>query len=164
MDNSTAKQALRLFTYGLYVATTADAAGETGAMLVNWVGQISFEPRMLSLAVEDSSHFLSVIRKSGVFAINVLESSQRDFAVHFGKSTFKAGDKLEGYKWTLGSTGCPILTAALGAVECRVVSAHPVGDHVLFIGEVVGANYDRDGEPLTMREAGFRDRGVLSWE
>jgi flavin reductase (DIM6/NTAB) family NADH-FMN oxidoreductase RutF len=159
MDNLTAKQTLRLFSYGLYVATTADNTGATSAMTVNWVGQVSFEPRMLSLAVENTSHFLGVLRNSGVFAINVLESSQREMAGHFGKSTFKAGDKLADYRWTAGSTGSPILAGLLGAVECRVVSEHPAGDHVLFIAEVVDAQLGRVGDPLTMREAGFRYSG-----
>jgi flavin reductase (DIM6/NTAB) family NADH-FMN oxidoreductase RutF len=156
MDQAVAKKTLRLFTYGMYVATTAGKRGDTGAMLVNWVGQVSFEPRMLSLAVENTAHFLDVIRDSGVFAINVLESGQREFAGHFGKATAKVGDKLIGYEWTPGSTGAPLLAEALGAVECRVVLEQPAGDHVLFLGEVVDAHYNRDGESLTMKETGFR--------
>ncbi len=159
MDNAVAKKTLRLFTYGLYVATTADKAGNTGSMLVNWVWQVSFEPRMLALAVENTAHFLDVIRESGVFAINVLESGQREFAGHFGKSTAKVGDKLIGYEWTTGSTGSPLLAEALGAVECRVVARQPAGDHILFLGEVVDAHYNQDGEPLTMKEAGFKYSG-----
>ena len=159
MDHAVAKKTLRLFSYGLYVATTADQEGNTGAMLVNWVGQVSFEPRMLSLAVENTAHFLDVIRDSGVFAINVLESNQREFAGHFGKSTAKVGDKLVGYEWSAGSTGSPLLAEALGAMECRVVMEQSAGDHVLFLGEVVDAHYNRDGEPLTMKEAGFRYSG-----
>lgn len=159
MDNAVAKKTLRLFTSGLYIATTANKGGETGSMLVNWVGQVSFEPRMLSLAVEDTAHFLGVIRDSGVFAINILESGQRELAGHFGKSTAKVGDKLEGHEWTPGSTGSPLLAETLAAVECRVRSEHPAGDHILFIGEVIDAHYNRDGEPLTTREAGFKYSG-----
>lgn len=159
MDNAVAKKTLRLFSYGLYIATTADQKGNTGSMLVNWVGQVSFEPRMLSLAVENTAHFLDVIRESGVFAVNVLESGQREFAGHFGKSTAKVGDKLVGYEWTTGNTGSPLLIEALGAVECRVVSEQPAGDHVLFIGEVVDAHHNHDGDPLTMKEAGFKYSG-----
>jgi flavin reductase (DIM6/NTAB) family NADH-FMN oxidoreductase RutF len=156
MDPVIAKKTLRLFTYGMYIATTANRSGETGSMLVNWVWQISFEPRMMALAVEDTAHFLGVLRESGVFAINVLETGQREFAGHFGKSTVKVGDKLEGYEWTPGSTGSPLLTEALGAVECRVISEQQTGDHILFVAEVVNAHYNRDGEPLTMKETGFR--------
>jgi flavin reductase (DIM6/NTAB) family NADH-FMN oxidoreductase RutF len=159
MDEAIAKKTLRLFSYGLYVATTTNQGGGTGAMLVNWVGQVSFEPRMLSLSVENTAHFLDVIRESGVFAINVLESGQREFAGHFGKSTAKVGDKLVGYEWRAGSTGSPLLAEALGSIECRVIMEHPAGDHVLFLGEVVDAHYNRDGEPITMREAGFKYSG-----
>jgi flavin reductase (DIM6/NTAB) family NADH-FMN oxidoreductase RutF len=155
MDSAIAKKTLRLFTYGLYVATTA-SEGETGSMLVNWVGQVSFEPRMLALSIENTAHFLEVVRKSGVFAINPLESGQRELAGHFGKSSAKVGDKLQGYEWTAGSTGSPLLADAMGAVECRVISEQVVGDHILFVGEVVDAHYNRDGEPLPMKETGFR--------
>ncbi|MEO5953648.1 MAG: flavin reductase family protein [Chloroflexia bacterium] len=159
MDNAIAKKSLRLFSYGLYIATTADKDGNRGSMLVNWVGQVSFEPRMLSLSVENTAHFLDVIRDSGVFAINVIDSEQREIAGHFGKSTAKLGDKLIGYEWTPGSTGSPLLAEALASVECRVTSEQPAGDHVLFIGEVVDAHYNRDGDALTMKEAGFKYSG-----
>jgi flavin reductase (DIM6/NTAB) family NADH-FMN oxidoreductase RutF len=159
MDQAVAKKTLRLFTYGLYIATTANKGGDTGAMLVNWVGQVSFEPRMLSLAVENTAHFLDVIRESGVFAVNVLESDQREFAGHFGKATARVGDKLIGYEWMPGSTGSPLLAETLGAIECRVVSEQPAGDHVLFLGEVVDAHHNRDGEVLTMKGAGFKYSG-----
>ncbi len=159
MDNAIAKKALRLFTYGLYIATTADGEGDTGAMTANWIGQVSFEPRMLSISVESDAHFLEVIRKSGVFAINVLESGQRELAGQFGRSTAKVGNKLEGYAYEPGSTGSPLLSEALGSVECRVVLEHPAGDHVLFLGEVVDAHFNREGDSLTMKEAGFRYSG-----
>jgi flavin reductase (DIM6/NTAB) family NADH-FMN oxidoreductase RutF len=159
MDNAVAKKALRMFSYGLYVATTADEGGATGAMTANWIGQVSFEPRMMSLSVESDAHFLEVVRRSGVFAINVLESGQRELAAQFSRATARVGNKLEGHEYTSGGTGSPLLADALAAVECRVVQEQPVGDHVLFIGEVVDAHLNREGEPLTMREAGFKYSG-----
>jgi flavin reductase (DIM6/NTAB) family NADH-FMN oxidoreductase RutF len=159
LDNAVAKKALRLFSYGLYIATTATENGDTGAMTVNWTGQVSFEPRMLSLAVENDAHFLEVIRKSGVFAINVLESGQRELAGQFGRSTAKVGKKLEGYNYTTGTTGSPLIEDALASVECRVVHEQPAGDHTLFLGEVVDAHVNREGDPLTLKETGFRYSG-----
>src|SRR3954464_2926270 len=108
MDDATARNALRLFTYGLYVATTATPDGERAAMAVNWTGQVSYEPRMLSVAVESDAHFLDVVRKSGVFAINVMESGQRELAGWFARHSAKVGDKLEGHTYTPGSTGSPL--------------------------------------------------------
>ena len=158
MDPAVAKKVLRQFSYGLYVVTSA-TEDDVGAFTANWVGQVSFEPRMLSLAVEQDAHALEVIRKSGVFAVNVLESGQRDLAGRFGRATAKVGNKLEGYEFERGSTGAPLLSEALGAIECRIVGETPAGDHVLFLGEVVDAHQNREGESLTLKEAGFRYSG-----
>ena len=158
MDPAVAKKVLRMFSYGLYIVTTA-ADGDVGAFTANWVGQVSFEPRMLSVAVEQDAHSLGVIRKGRVFAVHVLDSGQRELAGQFGRATAKVGNKLEGYEYATGSTGSPLLQQTLGAIECRVVHEHPVGDHVLFVGEVVDAHLFQEGESLTLKEAGFRYSG-----
>lgn len=159
MDTATAKKVLRMFTYGLYIVTTASEEGDTGAFTADWITQTSFEPRMLVLSVENDAHSLNVIRKSGVFAVNVLESGQRDLAAQFGRATAKVGNKLEGYSYERGSTGSPLMAEALGAVECRVVSELATGDHILFVAEIIDAHLNREGEPYTMKEAGFRYSG-----
>ena|SRR3712207_4797553 len=158
MDNATAKKALRTFSYGLYVVTSA-AGEEQSAMTANWVGQVSFEPRQVSVAVESDAHSLEVIRRSGIFAVNVLSGEQRELATHFSKQTAKVGNKLEGHIYTTGEEGCPILSEALAAVECRVVQDLPAGDHVLVIGQVTQAYVLNEGEPLTMKAAGFKYSG-----
>jgi flavin reductase (DIM6/NTAB) family NADH-FMN oxidoreductase RutF len=158
MDNATAKKALRLFTYGIYVVTSVEG-DEVAAMTANWVGQVSFEPRMVSVAFEEDAHTLELVRRSGIFAVNVLESGSREFAAQFSRAYSKVGSKLEGREYTRGDHGSPILPEALGAVECRVVLDNPVGDHVLIVGEVVQAYVNREGESLTMKEAGFRYSG-----
>src|SRR5947209_9191210 len=146
MDNAVAKKVLRLFNYGLYIVTTASEDGDVGAFTANWLGQVSFEPRMIVVAVEQDAHSLGVIRKSGVVAVNVLESGQRDLAGQFGRSTAKVGNKLEGYEYSAGSTGAPLLSETLGAVECRVAWEKQAGDHVLFAAEVVDAHLNHEGD------------------
>ncbi len=158
LDNATAKKVLRMFTYGMYVVTTSEG-DDLGAFTADWVTQVSFEPRLIAISVEQDAYSLGVLRKSGVFAVNVLETGQRELAGQFGRSTAKVGNKLENYQYTKGSAGSPLLAEALGAVECRVIQEHTVGDHILFIGEVVDAHLNREGEPLTMKETGFRYSG-----
>jgi len=159
MDPAIKKKSLRLFTYGLYVVTTQHGT-ESGAFLANWVTQCSFEPPLLALAVEQDAHSLAVLRASGRFALHVLESGQRELAGAFGRATAKVGAKLPGHPTEVGSTGAPLLTAeTLAAVECRVLSETPAGDHVLLIAAVVDAHAWREGVPLSMAEAGFRYSG-----
>ena len=159
MDPAIKKKSLRLFTYGLYVVT-AQAGEDTGAFTANWLVQSSFEPPMLAIAVEQDAHSLAVLRAAGAFAVHVLPSGAREFAGAFGRAYVKVGDKLAGHVTTPGSTGAPLLSDdALAAVECRIVTETPSGDHVLFLAEVVDAHFWREGAPLTMAEAGFRYSG-----
>ena len=164
MDPNTKKIVLRMFTYGLHVVTTrhapAGGAEERGAFLANWLTQCSFEPPLVMLALEQDAHALSVLQHGGMFAVNVLETGQRELAGWFGRHTSKVGDKLAGREINLSPSGLPLLPEALGWVECKLVSQLPAGDHVVVIGEVIEAGVNREGgTPLMLKETGFRYAG-----
>jgi flavin reductase (DIM6/NTAB) family NADH-FMN oxidoreductase RutF len=153
------KTVLRWFTYGLYVVTSRD--GESaGAFTANWLSQASFDPPLVMVSVEKDSHSLPIIRSSGQFTVNVLESGQRRLAGHFGKKTAKVGDKLADMEHYQTDDGLPILNDALGYVVCKISDEMDAGDSVVVLGEVVEAKVHREeGDPLTMAEAGFRHSG-----
>lgn len=160
MDAALKKTVLRLFTYGLYAAT-AKHGDEMSVMTVNWLTQASFEPPMLALAVEHDSHSRQVIEASGGFAVNILESGQRELAGQLGRTFAKHPEKTTDVSWKPGpATGSPVLDAALAWVECRVQGSLPAGDHVVFVAEVVEVgHHGREGAPLTLKEAGFKYAG-----
>ncbi|MBI3967605.1 MAG: flavin reductase [Chloroflexi bacterium] len=157
MDAEAKKTVLRKLTYGLHVVTTRSRSGDVvNGMTANWVTQVSFEPPLVAVAVENDSKTIELLRESAVFALNVLESGQRELAGTLGRAYAKRPDKLDGIATSPGETGCPILKDALGYVECRIVSSQSAGDHTLFVGQVVAAGVHRDGVPLPMSETGFR--------
>ena len=159
MDSATKKTVLRMMTYGLY-AVTAGHGDDVSVMTANWLMQSSFEPPMLTLAVEADSHTRSVIERDAAFAVNIYESGQRELAGSLGRTFAKHPEKIAGLDWHPGPvTGSPILTAALAWVECRVVNSVPSGDHVLFITEVVEVGLNREGAALTLKETGFKYAG-----
>lgn len=159
MDPAVKKQVLRLFTYGLYAITARD--GDTvSAMTANWITQVSFEPPLLALAVQNESHSRKVIEASGAFAVNIYETGQREAAGGLGRKFAKHPQKLDELESRPGpATGSPLLDLTLGWVECRVQSSTPAGDHTLFVAEVVEAGLNREGAPLTLAEAGFKYAG-----
>ncbi len=161
MNALTKKQVLRLFTYGLYVVTAHNDSAN-GIFLANWLSQCSFDPPLIMVAVENGSHTLPLIRASGLFAVHVLASGQREFAGMLGKSFRSQPDKLNKVRWHPSAvTGCPILEDTLGYVECRVTGELPAGDSTIVVGEVIEAQMQSEGEltPLTMRETGFKHSG-----
>lgn len=159
MEEAIKKTVLRMFSYGLY-AVTAKHGDEMSVMTANWMTQSSFTPPMVALAVESDSHSRRVIKASGAFTVNVYEADQREIAGKFGRTWVKHPEKLEGIAWRPGPmTGSPILEIALGWVECKVVGSLPSGDHVLYVAEVVEVGLNREGAPLTLKEAGFKYAG-----
>lgn len=156
MDPAIKKKVLRLFTYGLYTVT-ARHGDALSAMTANWLGQVSFDPPLLALAVENDSHSHQMIEASRAFAVNVYESGQRELSGRLGRTFAKHPEKLAELEWKPGpATGSPVLEIALGWVECRVQSSVPAGDHSLYVAEVVEAGLNREGTPLTLQETGFK--------
>ena len=160
LDTNTRKQVLRLFTYGLY-AVGVRRDDETNAFTANWLTQISFDPPLVALSVEREAWSWPLMEQTGLFTINVLAAGQRELAGRLGRSRHKVGDKLAGIPWQPAPvTGCPVLHEdALAYVECRLQDYHPAGDSWLVVAAVVNLQALRDGEPLTMKAAGFRHAG-----
>jgi flavin reductase (DIM6/NTAB) family NADH-FMN oxidoreductase RutF len=160
MDEAAKKTVLRHFSYGLY-ALTVKHGGEEHGMTANWVTQASFDPPMVVVAVENTSKTVAMIRDAHHFAVNVLLEGQRELAGKLGRSSANTPQKLKGIKTKPAPiSGAPVLTDALGWVECRVVATLPSGDHTLVLGEVVAAGVEHEGaEPLTLEETGFKYSG-----
>ena len=158
MDATIKKQVLRSFTYGLFAISCADQ-GEVNIFTANWVTQVSFEPPLLALSVENDSKSLPMIQRSRKFTVNILRSGQRELAGKLGKSAIQHPDKFAGIEYTPGINGCPILTDALSWVACEVRHSVEAGDSPLLVAEVVDTGVIGDGQPLTMNEAGFRHAG-----
>jgi flavin reductase (DIM6/NTAB) family NADH-FMN oxidoreductase RutF len=160
MDLLVKKQVLRLFTYGLYVVTCVDG-DEVNAFTVNWLTQVSFEPPLVAVSVENTSKSLPMIQRSQRLTINVLRSGEegRALAGQLGKSALKSPDKLQDVRFDLLEDNTLLLHEALGWVTCEVRQTVEAGDSTLLVAEVVNAGMQAEGEPLTMRAAGFRHAG-----
>ena len=158
MDQVAKREVLRMFTYGLYALTVPEETGGHGAT-VNWVTQTSFEPPMIAVSIEKNSHCIELIRKHGVFAINVYKADQRDLAGTLGRRYANRPDKFQGVAWAQGITGAPVLSDALGHLECRITGEVDSGDSVLFVAQVVEAGVQGQGLPLTMQASGFKHAG-----
>ena len=159
MNQDAKKTMLRRIPYGLYALGVHD--GERGhAMTVNWVSQCAFEPPMLTISVELESRSLPLLRAAGAFALSVFPTGARSLAGKLGRASANVPDKFDDVPHHSGPvTGSPILDDATGWIECRIVSEHPAGDHVVMIAEVVEAGVNNDTPTLTMAETGFRYSG-----
>ena len=154
MPPEAAKPALEQISYGLYVVGSKDG-DEVNGMTANWLTQVSFDPRMVALAVELQAHTLANIKASGVFSVNVIAEADTYLIEKFVEPQERAGNKLGDVEFRTGVTGCPILAGALSWLECEVAQYILTGDHELVVGRVVDGGQNREGDPLTLRAMGW---------
>jgi flavin reductase (DIM6/NTAB) family NADH-FMN oxidoreductase RutF len=159
MDEAAKKTALRMIPYGLFVMTVKDGDKMTGAA-VNWLTQASFSPPLVVLGAKADAPSTQMLANSGKFLINVLETGQVPLASAFFKHVEPEGNKLGGAEFTPSPNGLPVLKDAIAWWECQVRDTVAIGDHTIFVGEVIEAGvHKEDGEPLTLAETGFKYGG-----
>jgi flavin reductase (DIM6/NTAB) family NADH-FMN oxidoreductase RutF len=154
MDPAIKKKALRMITYGLFVATSRDDSGPA-AGTVNWISQSSFTPPLIMVAIKGDSALHRAIANSRGFIVHVVAKDQKDLATAFFRGAELSGDRLNGYLIEDGPNGIPLLIDPPAWFECRVVNQVGGGDHTVFVAEVVDAGVRKDAEPLTLPDTGF---------
>ena len=157
-DSAPASAALGAVVYGRAVVGSVSADGEPNGMTANWMSQVSFDPRLFAVAIQDDAHTRSNIDATGVFTISVLPEGSKDLSLKFTAKSTSGEGRLEGEPVTTHATGAPVLEAATAWIECRVVSQSHPGDHVVYVGEVIGGDIG-NGTSTTLRDTGMSYSG-----
>ena len=134
-------EALRDIEYGVYVIGSKKDDG-ADASIVNTVFQITSNPLTIAVAITKSNLTYQNIKASSVFTVSVLsQDTPLSFIGRFGFKSGRDTQKLEGIKHITGRTGAPIvLDNAVSYLEARVIKEIDVGDHAVFIAQVVEAD------------------------
>jgi len=131
------KDILRMFSYGLFVATSIGPEGPRAAT-VSWVSQVSFEPKRVAVALRRGTAICEAVQASRRFVLHMVGSQQPDFARVFFKGGPVGQDEIAGYRYQVSEGGMPIFEAAAAWLACEVVEdGNQDGDHALFIANVL---------------------------
>ncbi len=155
MEKSILHKILSKIPYGLYIVG-AKADGGLAAIIANWVGQVSFEPPLISISIEHDSDMKRHIEEAKYFSINMLRTGSTQTAKAFLKKSKPIPASINGKEITLGKHGSPFLNDAIASLECKVVNCIRAGDHVMFIGEVTDGTVHSEEEILTLKETGWK--------
>ena len=153
MDEKFKKQALRMFSYGVYILTSKFEDNYCAAT-VTWVSQASFKPPLISVCIKRDSASYTVVKERGKFLLHILSKDQKDLAASFFKQTTLENGFINEQKYQ-SQDNLPLLTAVPAYLKCRVLEIMEYGDHPLFLAEVKNAVVRRELEPLELRDTGW---------
>ena len=157
MDEKIKKQALRMFSYGIYILTSKIEDNYCAAT-VTWVSQASFDPPLISVCIKRDSFPYTIVKERGEFILHILGEDQKDIAASFFKQTILENGLINKQKYHL-QDNLPLLAAVPAYLKCKVVSIMEKGDHPLFLSEVKNAVVQTKLEPLELRTTGWNYGG-----
>jgi flavin reductase (DIM6/NTAB) family NADH-FMN oxidoreductase RutF len=127
------------------LALVGSASGEEwNAMTTSWITQLSMEPVLIGIGVDNKAVTHRLISEGGSFTVNLWSSEDTRPFVKFSKPAERDGNSLNGRAVRLSETGAPIFEEAIAWMECEVRQSHDLGTHTLFIGEIVDAGVNDD--------------------
>ena len=140
MSNDSIKDALKMMPYGFYAITSRNG-DDYNAMVANWITQVSFDPRLVAVALQRSCYSHGLVEKGRVFAINIFRAEDEEAMMPFTKGRSKNPDKMNSAQFQAApQTGCPVLSGAAAYIEFKVTQIVDTGgDHDIVVGEPVGA-------------------------
>ncbi len=154
-DGDPASDALLKHPYGIFLVGSRNG-DEMNLMTANWGTQVSFEPRLYTIFVEQDAHTRKLIDAGKVFTVSFVAADSEEIISFYTKPAEVIGSKLGEYDYSEApETKAPIHAGSVAWFECRVTDSRPVGDHIQYIGQVVGGAVNSDDPAWTLQELGW---------
>ena len=124
---------------------TCSDGEQDNVFTVAWTGIVNTIPPKTYISVRPSRHSYGLIKKSGVFAINLTTAPLVRAADFCGVHTGAKMNKFERCcleKAPASEIPCPILADSPLSLECRVTDVISLGSHDMFLADIVAVDVD----------------------
>ncbi len=122
------------------------AGDERNGMTASWISQLSMEPVLIGVSVDNTAVTHRLISQGGSFTVNLWDAEQTRVFVKFSKPATYADGTLNGRPVQEATTGAPVFSEAIAWLDCEVRHSWDLGTHTLFVGELVDGGIN-DDEP-----------------
>ncbi|MET9490724.1 flavin reductase family protein [Nocardia sp. NPDC006630] len=146
MEPQYLRTVLAQWATGVVVVTTLAEDGGRHGMTASSFTSVALEPPLVSVCVASAGATCRMIRRSGVFAVNVLGSDHEEVGSRFAGPGLD--DRFTAGRWDTATTGAAVLADAVAWVDCAVAACYPAGDHTIVLGMVQDAATPRPAAPL----------------
>lgn len=132
------------------LAVTVDKDGRPNAIGLAWWTFVSWDPKMVAISVGTGRYSYQCLKHLGEFALCFPSEGIKEGAWLCGVKSGRKVDKFKeaGFKQVPAKVITPpLIEGSTVALECRVVKEVEVGDHLLFVADIVAIH----GDPEQLR-------------
>jgi flavin reductase (DIM6/NTAB) family NADH-FMN oxidoreductase RutF len=145
------RSVLGRFASGVTILTARDDGGRDHGMTVSAFCSLSLAPPLVLACIDQATDMHGVLRTATHFGISILSDGQEALSRRFAELP---SNRFDGIGYSRGESGVVLLEDALAHLECRLISRHAEGDHVIYVGEVERADAMK-GMPLLYYRGGY---------
>lgn len=157
-DGRAFRDVLGAYPTGVVIVTASDGEARHG-LAVNSFTSVSLDPPIVSFCAGHSSTTWPDIRAAGSFAVSILGAQHEHVCRVFSATDVdRFEDPALTDAWASTPSGLPVLTDALGSLDCEIEAVHACGDHDIVLGRVTSmslAGASHELAPLLYHRGGF---------
>lgn len=141
-------KANRLINSGAVILVSSCYKDKENIITLAWNSPLSHNPPLLGVSIAKTHLSSELIKKSKEFVVNIPSLDLLDKVVFCGTHHGHDIDKFKEAKLTALKASrlvnTPLIKECIGHLECLLRDAKEVGDHILFIGQVVFASAEEE--------------------
>lgn len=129
------RDVMKYFASAVTVVTSALDSGELFGLTVSAFTSVSLNPPLVLISIRNESTATPLFQKAQRYCVNILAEDQQPIAEKFSLQG-EAG-RFQNLNYYIGKGGSPIIRGCIGYIDCRLEQTIVLGDHTVFIGEVI---------------------------
>jgi flavin reductase (DIM6/NTAB) family NADH-FMN oxidoreductase RutF len=119
-----------------------EAGDRSNAMTVSFFSEVAHHPTALWVSISPATHTHELIEETGKFTLAVLNQTQKSIALRCGTISGRDQDKCTELDLYKSPGGFLFLRGALASTGCAVRESVPLGDHTLFVADILESHLD----------------------
>jgi len=146
---------------------TSEGQYGSNIMACEWTHHISYSPGLIAVCIHARDATAENIKETKEFGVNICSTEQSVMSSVSGTNTGKSVDKIKvleelGFKFYKAKKIKTLMVKdAVINVECKLFKEILLGDHIMFIGEVVEASLNKNKDPLVYHKGKYWNVGKI---
>ncbi|OLO09330.1 hypothetical protein BTW08_02165 [Salinicola sp. MH3R3-1] len=129
------RNALGAFATGVTIVTTKTLNGSDLGRTANSFSSVSLDPPLILWSLSKTSSSFESFKQAAYFAVHILSADQDSLSGAFASSSANPFDTVAVER---GHDGIPLIEQCSARFECKTTYQYEGGDHIIFVGEIIG--------------------------
>lgn len=140
---------------------TTDGPHGPNIMACEWTHHVSYRPGLIGVSVNPRHATYDNIQVTKEFGLCIASTEQRVLSSVSGRDSGKFFNKIKiaeelGFRfYPAKKIKALLVEGAAVNVECKLYQEVPLGDHTMFVGEVIESFFNPDKEPLAYHKGKY---------